>query len=195
VITAKNEIVRRLISNDQNAFEELYRFFFPKLTYFSNQYLHDSSLSESIVQDAFTELWAGRKDLRDGTNVQAWLFTVVKNKSLKQIDRARSSERYQNYFKSRQLDLNYKLLDQFDTSDFVFEELRTKISQTLDMLSPSVRIVFEKSRFEEKKNKEIAAELGISLKTVEAHVSKALKLLREELREYLPLIFILFFSK
>lgn len=183
------------MSNDQNAFEELYRFFFPKLTCFSNQYLHDLSLSENIVQDAFTELWAGRKDLRDDTNVQAWLFTVVKNKSLKQIDRARSSDRYYNYLKSRQMDLNYKLLDQFDTTDFVFEELQAKISLTLNMLSPSVRIVFEKSRFEEKKNKEIAAELGISLKTVEAHVSKALKLLREELKEYLPLIFILFFPK
>lgn len=190
-----NNIVPKIVSGDQTAFESLYCFFFPKLVYFSNQYLNDREIAESIVQDAFTELWAGRKNLREKTNIQAWLFTVVKNKSLKQIDKTRSSERYKNYLKARQLDLNYSLLEQFDTRDFVFEELSAKINQILEMLSPAVRLVFEKSRFEEKKNREIAEELGISVKTVEAHVSKALKVLREGLRDYLPLISILFLTK
>ena len=189
------ELIQRLLSDDKNAFEELYRFFFPKLLYFSNQYLSDREAAHSIVQDTFTELWAIRKNLLDDTNIQAWLFTVVKNKSLKQLNKERSGERYKDYLKARQLEMNYHLLSQFDTSDFLFEELQTKINLALDKLSPSVRAVFEKSRFEDKKNREIAEEMGITVKTVEAHVTKALKVLREELKDYLPLLCILFFSK
>ena len=180
---------------DQEAFESLYRFFFPKLRYFARQYLADGEVVENIVQDTFTELWASRSKLNSDFNVQAWLFTVVKNKSLKQIDKERTRERYTDYLKVRQLDLNYNLLDQFNTSDLVFEELQEKIEIALNKLSAPVRQVFEKSRFEDKKNREIADELGVSVKTVEAHVSKALKLLREELKDYLPLLCILFFSK
>ncbi len=195
MVIQRNEIVARIQSNDKGAFEELYSFFFPKLVYFSNQYLPDKEASESIVQDTFTELWANRHSLQPNTNIQAWLFTVVKNKSLKQISKERSKQRYNDHLKIRQLDLNYQLLDQFNASDFVFEELQLKIESALAKLSPSVRTVFEKSRFEDKKNKEIAAELGITIKTVEAHISKALKLLRTELKDYLPLFYILFFSK
>ncbi|MGQ8337767.1 RNA polymerase sigma-70 factor [Sunxiuqinia sp. A32] len=189
------DIVRNIQSDDKNAFEELYRFLFKKLAYFSCQYLMDEEASDSIVQDAFTELWANRKSLQKDTNVHAWLFTVVKNKSLKQISKERSKRRYNDYIKIRQLDINYNSLSGFDTSNFVFEELQSNIDKALSKLSPSARIVFEKSRFEEKKNKEIAEELGISVKTVEGHMTKALKILREELSDYLPLLYLLFYLK
>lgn len=188
-------LFQQIRQGDQKAFEFLYRFFCPKLRYFARQYLADDAIAENIVHDAFTELWANRLRLSTDLNLQAWLFTVVKNKSLKQLDKDRSRERYTDYQKARQLDLNYQMLDRFDTSELVFEELQVKIDLALKKLSPSVRQVFEKSRFENKKNREIADELGLSLKTVEAHVSKALKLLREELKDYLPLLCLLFLSK
>ena len=189
------EIVQRMQSGDKESFEELYCFLFSKLVYFSRQYLLDQESADSIVQDAFTELWAKRKALQVETNLQAWLFTVVKNKSLKHISKERSKQRYTDYIKVRQLDINYHSLTEFDTSDFIFEELQSKIKLALAKLSPSVRIVFEKSRFEDKKNREIAEELGIGIKTVEAHISKALRILRTDLKEYLPLVSILFFIK
>lgn len=189
------EMVMQLKAGNKSAFEELYRFFYSKLTYFSNQYLLDLVEAENIVQQVFTELWECRIKLTDDTNVQAWLFTVAKNKSLKRIEKLKSAQHYTDYLKMRQLEINYQSLAAFDTSDFIFEELKSRLEQALAKLSPQVRIVFEKSRFEEKKNKEIAAELGVSIKTVEAHISKSLKLLREELRDYLPLISILFFIK
>jgi len=191
VILDRTEIVQKIKSGNQSAFESLYRSFYPKLSYFSGQYLLDADMANNVAQDAFTELWEKRATLQSDTNIQAWLFTVTKNKSLKQISKERSKQRYRNYIKARQLDINYQSLAGLDTDNFVFEELQQKVEMALSKLSPPVRAVFEKSRFEDKKNREIAEELGISIKTVEAHISKALKLLRTELKEYLPLLYIL----
>ena len=191
----KAEIVQKIKSGDKNVYEKLYSFYHPKLRYFSKQYLLDEDAAESIVQDVFTELWEHRKNLLDNTNIQAWLFTVTKNKSLKQISKERSKQRHDSYLRSRELEVNYKSLSNFDTSNFIFEELQQKIDEALTKLSLPVRTVFEKSRYEDKKNREIADELDISIKTVEAHISKALKHLREELKDYLPLLYILFFLK
>jgi len=108
------------------------------------------------------------------------------------ISQLKSRHNYDNYIKYRELDINYKSLDAFDTSDIVFEELQIQIKATLEKLSPACRRVFEMSRFEDKKNREIAEELNLSIKTIEAQISKALRSLKTDLKDYLPLFYILF---
>ena len=190
----EDEIVDQIKSGNKVVFEKLYSFFYHKLSYFSNQYVLDIDEANNIAQDVFTSLWERRETLSEGTNIQAWLFTVTKNKSLKYIQKLKAKQNYSSYLKIRQIDINYMALSDFDTSEFIFTELEQKIAIALAKLSPAVRLVFEKSRFERKKNREIAAELNISTKTVEAHISKSLKLLRIELKDYLPLIYILYSS-
>lgn len=189
---ATEEILQKIISGDEPSFEKVYRFYYPRLSYFARQYLLDSEASKNIVQDVFAELWDKRNTLRNDTNLNAWLFTVTKNKSLKIISHLRSQQNYNNYIKSRQLEVNYKSLSDFDTSNFVFEELQTQIQAALEKLSPACRKVFEMSRFGDKKNREIAEELNLSIKTVEAQISKALRSLKADLKDYLPLFYILF---
>ncbi len=184
------EIVKHIRAGNSSSFEKLYHFFFHKLSYFSSQYLFDVEEANDIVQEVFTELWDRREQLDKDTNIQAWLFTVTKNKSLKRLQKMKSKLNYLNYIEAREMDVNYKALESFDTGDFLFKELEQKIEASLKELSPAVRTVFEKSRFEEMKNREIADDLGISIKTVEAHISKALKILRRDLQEYLSLFFL-----
>jgi len=186
------EIVQKIISGDEPSFESVYRYFYPRLNYFAKQYLLDAEASKNIVQDVFTELWDKRNTLQNDTNLNAWLFTVTKNKSLKAISQLKSRQNYNNYIKSRELDINYKSLSDFDTSNFIFEELQTQIESALGKLSPACRKIFEMSRFEDKKNREIAEELNLSIKTIEAHISKALRSLKTDLKDYLPLFYILF---
>jgi RNA polymerase sigma-70 factor (ECF subfamily) len=186
------EVVRRLISGDEQSFEKVYRYFYPRLIYFAKQYVYDLEASKNIVQDVFTELWDKRNTLQKETNLNAWLFTVTKNKSLKIISHLKSQRNYDSYFKARQLDVNYIALSDFDTSNFVFEELQAQINAAMEKLSPACRKVFEMSRFEDRKNREITEELNLSIKTVEAHISKALRSLKAELKDYLPLFYILF---
>lgn len=189
---ASNEILQKIISGDEPSFEKVYRYYYPRLNYFSRQYLLDAEASKNIVQDVFTELWDKRQALRSDTNLQAWLFTVTRNKSLKIISQLKSRQNYDNFIKARQLDVNYKSLSEFDTSNLVFEELQAQIQAALEKLSPACRKVFEMSRFEDKKNREIAEELNLSIKTVEAQISKALRSLKADLKDYLPLFYILF---
>ena len=190
-LTSK-EVVQKIIFGDIPTFESVYRYYYPRLIYFTRQYLLNVELAKNIVQDVFTELWDKRETLHDDTNLQAWLFTVAKNKSLKSINHQKSLQNYCSYMKSRQLEANYIPLSKFDTSDLVFKELQVKIDSALEKLPPACRRIFEMSRFDKKKNKEIATDLKISLKTVEAQISKALKLFKIELREYLPLLCFLF---
>lgn len=187
-----NELLQKIILGDKSSFEQVYRYYYPRLIYFARQYLFDVEASKNIVHDVFTELWDKRNTLRSDTNLNAWLFTVTKNKSLKTISHLKSQQNYDNYIRIRLLDVNYKALTDFDTSNLVFEELQTLIQVALDKLPPACRKVFEMSRFEDKKNKEIAEELNLSIKTVEAQISKALRSLKTDLKDYLPLFYILF---
>lgn len=189
---ASNDILNKIKSGEEASFEKVYRYYYPRLIYFAKQYVLDAEASKNIVQDVFTELWAKRITLHEDTNLQAWLFTVTKNKSLKTISQLKSRQNYDNYLKSRQLEVNFKSLSEFDTSNLVFEELQAQIQASIEKLTPACRKVFEMSRFEDKKNKEIAEELNLSVKTVEAQISKALRTLKTDLKNYLPLFYIFF---
>lgn len=186
------DILQKVISGDESSFEQVYYFYYPKLSYFAKQYILDSEITKNILQDVFTELWDRKASLKKDTNLNAWLFTVTKNKSLKVISQLNSQRNYNNYLKVRQLDVNYKSLSDFDTSNFVFGELQKQVQTSLDRLSPACRRIFEMSRFEDKKNREIAEELNLSIKTVEAQISKALRTLKSDLKEYLLLIYVFF---
>ena len=186
------EILYKIKSGEETSFEKVYRYYYPRLIYFANQYLLDADASKNIVQDVFAELWDKRQSLRTDSNLNAWLFTVTKNKSLKSISHIKSQRNYDNYLKSRQLEVNFKSLSEFDTSNLVFEELQAQIQASIEKLTPACRKVFEMSRFEDKKNKEIAEELNLSIKTIEAHISKALGSLKVDLKNYLPLFYILY---
>jgi len=190
-----NDILTKIKSGDTSVFETLYRFFHPRLKYFANQYLHDPETAKNIAQDVFAELWDNRNNFHDDTNIQAWLFTVAKNKSLKVLSKIKSQQNYDNYIRTRQIELDYKALADFDTDDFLFDELQNKIKTALEKLPPACRKIFEMSRFEDKKNREIAEELGISIKTVEAQITKAMRFLKNDLKDYLPLFYIFFFYK
>jgi RNA polymerase sigma-70 factor (ECF subfamily) len=182
----------KLREGDKDAFNVIYNKYALRLNYFAKQYLLNSEASKNVVHDVFMELWDKRASLQVDTNISAWLFTVTKNKSLKVISQLKSQLNYNNFIKSRQLEANYKSLEEFDTSNLILEELQNQIKLALDKLTPSCRKVFELSRFQDKKNKEIAKEMNLSQKTVEAHISKALKLLKSELKDYLPLFYIFF---
>ena len=191
----RKEIVQKIIFGDIPSFEIVYRYYYPRLVYFARHYLLDVELSRNIVQDVFTELWDKRETLQEDTNLNAWLFTVTKNKSLKNINHQKSQQNYCSYIKARQLGVNFISLSEFDTNDFVLGELQSRINTALEKLSPACRKIFEMSRYDDKKNREIAEELHLSIKTVEAQISKALRLFKVDLRDYLPLLFPFFMDK
>lgn len=146
-------------------------------------------MSEDVIQDVFASVWEDHEKFHNVNNLSSWLFTMTKNQCLKKIEHLRVRQKHINNLQFRQLNLVHDSLTHLDTSPLIFDEVNLIIKQTLAKLPPQTRLIFEMSRFEEKKNREIAEELNISIKTVEAGITKTLKLLRPALKHYLPVVF------
>lgn len=156
-----------------------------KLLRFVQGYIIDKDEAESIVQNAFEKLWEQRKSLVDNSNLIGWLFTVAKNDCLSHISHLRVISEYQNSILSRELNVNAIALNELDFNNLNLFEIEDIIQETLANLPNRCREVFELSREQNKRNLEIASLLNISVKAVEAHISKALRAFRSSLKDYL----------
>lgn len=190
----KNSIVIRLQAGDTAAFERVFESYYHRLYSFINQYVYDSEVAKNILQDVFLILWEKKSILLDDSNLSAWLYTVSKNKALKYLRHKEYVTGHVEISLLRQSEnmLNATALDSIDTSEFAFREIEKIIEHTLSLMPEQVQTVFNLSRFENLKNREIAEKLDISEKTVEANITKSLKLLRVALKDYLPLAVYLF---
>ncbi len=175
---------RIALKDDEKAFQTLFFEFFSSLCVFSHRYVDNWETCEDIVQDTFFKIWKNRKDIVINTSGRNFLITSVRNNC---IDYLRKQDTEQNWLQKQKL---YKT--EYDTNDLYSTiELENMLNAALSRLPENVRLVFEKNRFEGKTYKEIAIEQEISIKTVEAYMTKALKQLRVELKDYLPLIILL----
>lgn len=186
-----NEInIAALRKGEKYAFEEIYNDFFGVLYHLCNQYLHDERVAEEMVQDTFMKLWEIRQTLNDQVNIRNFLYTITKNNCLNYLRNQKISLKYQDNVKYLEMQFNYEALEKLGNY-LQFEELKTKIDVAISNLPAEVIETFSLSRFEDLSYKEIAEQQGISIKTVEARISKALRILRVELKDYLPVIYLI----
>jgi RNA polymerase sigma-70 factor, ECF subfamily len=183
-----DQLALRIKLGDEQAFELLFRKYYVRLCSFANKFLNDPEEAKEIVQDVFTKIWEGRDGIDPEDSLKSYLFKIAQNLSLNKLQRKKVESRYTEVFK-----LVY--LDQHEFSaheSLLARELEENIANALAKLPPECRKVFELSRTEGLKYKEIADTLHISVKTVEAQMSKALRSLRIELSDYLTLLLIAF---
>jgi len=166
------------------AFDFFFNFYYPGLCVFAQKKINISEEdAKNIVQDVFLKFWNDRHKLNIQTSVRSYLFTSVRNKCL---DFAR---RLDNKIEFDEISYDLKMADDFFET-FVFSELQALFTKSLEKLPDRCRDVFKLKRFEMLKNKEVASKLNISEKTVENQMTKALKILKKELKDYLPLVII-----
>lgn len=176
---------RIALKDDDEAFRTLFFEFFSSLCVFAHRYIDDWATCEDIVQDTFFKIWKNRKSIEISTSSRNFLITSVRNSC---IDYLRKQDLVRVWQEREVLEKSKYTPDDL----YSHIELEQMLSAALEKLPENVRNVFELNRFEGKSYKEIAEQQGISVKTVEAHISKALKILRVELKDYLSLL-ILFF--
>lgn len=181
-----------MASLDKTQFEHLFRTEISRLHNFARQYVQDGDTAMDICQNVFIILWEKRETIDPKQAVRSYLYTAVKNRCLNYI---RDHKKY----RSQILDLDCGDIDVGGMEDAPHqdtEELEQKIQAALAALPDKCREVFEMSRFREMKYREIAETLQISQKTVEAHMSKAMRLLRESLNDYrfVMLLFVYFLT-
>ena len=188
---SEKELLQNLAAGEESSFEILYDTYYKRLYHFALHYLNDEELSKDIVQDVFSITWEDHRKFENVSNVSSWIYTLTKNQCLKKIDRLKVKQKHADILKYRQLNIIQNALTDLDTSPVIFDEINAIVNHTLSALSPQSRQIFEMSRFENMKNREIAEKLDISQKSVEAHITKALKHLKKALKNYLPFVILL----
>jgi len=179
----ERDLIVRLKEGDQTAFEMLFHFYYAGLVMYSTQFTSDRIEAEEVVQKLFVRLWQKRQQIIPSDSFKNYLFFSVKNGSLNFLKHKKIEEKY-----IRQLTglSNSHLV--YDPDLYIASELQEKIKKTIELLPEKCREIFILSRMRGKKNEEIAIELNISKRTVETQISKALKVLRVELRDYANLL-------
>lgn len=172
------------LKDDEEAFRTLFFAFFSPLCVFARRYIDRWETCEDIVQDTFFKIWKNRKSMVIDISGRNFLITSVRNGCIDYLRKQEKEQSWQQKELLRKTDLSTD--DLYSTI-----ELENMLHTALSRLPENIRQVFEKSRFEGKTYIEIAAEENISVKTVEAYMTKALKQLRIELKDYLPLIILL----
>lgn len=175
-----------LLKNDNNGryFELIYKYYFAPLYSYATQYVTQEEAKE-VVQDTMLWLWENKTSLIPEMSLKSLLFTIVKNKCLNITHRDQIRNRILE-------DIKEKFETQFDEPDFYLKnELFTLFKEALEKIPENYRKAFEMSRIEGLTHKEIAEKLNVSAQTVNYRLSKALELLKQELKDYLPIFLIM----
>ena len=182
--------IASLRKGEKKAYEVVYNELFGVLYHLCLNYLHDQKVSEELVQDTFMKLWEIRETLNDQINLRNFLYTITKNNCLNHLRNQKISLKHQENMKYLEMQFNYDALEKLGNY-LQFEELRIKIDVAISKLPTEVIETFRLSRFEELSYRQIADQQGVSIKTVESRITKALRTLRVELKDYLPLIYLI----
>ena len=175
----ERSLILRLTEGDEGAFCELYATYKNRLIYFAMRFLKSREYAEDVFQDAFTVVWQSRRFINPDASFSSYLYTIMRNRILNQLRNAANEEKLKESILSQALDYTE------DTKRKVMlNDLKSLISHALQQLTPRQREIFEMSREAQLSHKEIADKLGISVNTVQEHISTSLKLIRTYLIKY-----------
>ncbi|WP_247237925.1 RNA polymerase sigma-70 factor [Telluribacter sp. SYSU D00476] len=175
------EIVSAIRQGHESAFEQMFRTYYERLCQYANSLLKDEDEAEEMVQTVFMSIWEKRSELEITLSLKAYLYRAVHNHCLNKIKHYQVREAHREYSLSYQAQ-GYEAV----TETIYGSELEERIEQAVNRLPEQCQLVFRMSRFEELKYQEIADRLGLSIKTIENQIGKALRILRSELADYLP---------
>lgn len=169
-------------------FDELFNQYSKPLFYYAAKFV-DDEVARDIVQDVFVKLWSDQS-ITVKQSLNALLFTMVRNSCLQHLEKQKVRNKY---LESNKLILQEEELRFYmdEKTSLIEQELENKLNEVLSRLPDRCRQIFVMSRFENKKNREIAGELDISVKAVEKQITKALATIRTEMKDYLPLLLFL----
>jgi RNA polymerase sigma-70 factor (ECF subfamily) len=174
--------------NSISMFEDAFKTHFKGLHSYAHTIVKDEVIAEEMVQNVFLRLWKNRDTISINQSVASYLYRSVYHESLNYLKHLKVKSAYQSYAA--------RTMEYIDNASekLKLRELEERLDQALKELPEQCRTIFQMSRFEELKYVEIAGKLNISVKTVENQMGKALRLLRNKLADFLPVLFLLLFN-
>ncbi|QGY46665.1 RNA polymerase sigma-70 factor [Maribellus comscasis] len=172
------ELISGIRKDNHDSFQKIFERYSQPLYRFSLSYLKSKEAAEDVVQEVFTKVWANRKELKTNTSFQSYIFTIAFN----------SVRKYFNKL-SKVNGIKHEILLEFsrEATNFDnrnnFQLLLDKLDKLIEEMPDKRKQVFIKKKIEEKSLKEIAEELSITPKTVEYHITEAMKFLKKEFEE------------
>ncbi len=168
-------------------FDYLFHYYYSGLVVFSSRFVENAEVAEDIVQDFFFKLWINRRKLVIRQSLKSYFFSAIKNRSIDFLKREKNGKKVKTEIAYIQESDNENL--------FVESELEELINNAIEKLPEKCKHIFLMNRFQGIKPAEIAEIEHISVRTVEGHIGKAIRLLRSELSPYLPASLILILLK
>lgn len=173
-------LLHSLRKGEQKAFDTLFRKYYPMLCAYAHRFVELED-AEEIVQDVMLLVWEKRSELLIEFSLSQYLFKMTYHQALKMITRKEVVSRAEIFFYTKHQDIPE------DVDYYQIEELSGKIEKAIAALPESYQVAFVMHRFRNMSYKEIAAACNVSPKTIDYRIQQALKLLREDLRDYLPM--------
>jgi len=175
----EKELIKKLIDSNEEAFCELYALYKNRLMYFAMKFLKSKEFAEDVFQDAFASVWQNRRFLNPESPFSAYIYTIVRNRILNLLSTFENEKKLKESILSSAIEIDN------ETSQSILDaDLSAIIEKAIENLTPQQSKVFEMSRKQFMSHKEIAAELGISVYTVQQHISTSLRLIRTYLTKY-----------
>ena len=179
-VVDERELLERIRRGDEDAFDAVFRTNYPLLVGMAEGMLRSRAVAEEVVQDVMLELWRRRESLPVEESLRAYLFRATRNRALNHLRHSRVERRGEPLVAGATADPPKA------PAALVEEEIDAALRAAVADLPDRCREVFELSRVHGLRYAEIAGTLGISVKTVEAQMGKALRMLRERLAPWLP---------
>jgi RNA polymerase sigma-70 factor (family 1) len=182
----ENLLVENIKKNDKASFSIVFTQYYKDLVTFSFGIVRNINTAEEIVQDVFVKLWENRASLTIDRSLKSYLLKAVQNLSLNWLQHLKVQSRFASYIKDHQL------LSNNETENYILHsELEHNLEEALTKIPSEFVQAFRMNRFENLSYAEIAQKLGVSTRTIEVRISKALSLLRDALKEFLLLMILL----
>ena len=192
-LVEKLQLNIQLKEGDPAAYEMLFKQTFPRLLGYCRLFVHDQASANDLVQECYVRLWEKRETISPMQSVESLLFIMLRNRCLNFLRDQKNDQKEQRigFIPESELQHLYQL-------DFTGREEKTLEEKLIEAIRLSVaklpekrRQVFIKTKIEGKKNREVAAEMGISVKAVEKHLHQAKEQIREEMLQKFPMLTIL----
>lgn len=187
------EISKRIRENDEKAFEIVFHAWYASLIRFCNEYVLEIETARNIAQSVYMKLWERRHLIDENASLKAFIYTMARNECISYLKHLKAEARFFKNTTARFADQMhaYDALTELDFARIDLEKIEEIVDDTIAGLPERCREIFQMSRYQNLKNREIAEQLGITVKAVEANLTRAIKTLKENLKDYGP--FVVFF--